>query len=362
MNRRPGRLFALILGLALLAAALERASLTVRAALAEPDGGASWIWAPGLERTPDPVAFYAVRDFEIEDLEGRTARIAIVADETYILYVNGRRVGSGGYRRGAPSDLYDVTADLQPGRNRLVVELMSGRGAGGLLARLDLDGHTLAATGADWRIFRRFEAGVLRGWSLEDGEPAEVWRRPPTGRWRPAPPAARAVFPAEQLSGPRLRRAARARPLDDTQPWQELGSYERGLPPGLGQWTLFDWGEVVTGYVTLELAGAPYDAGLLHLGREIPDLKKPADALIVPVPGSDLWIDAYPRSFRYAYVAGFDLRRPPAVQLADPEPGRLPEPAFGPHTGVFGLTPPGGMPLAEQDIRRRIWSGRSSDE
>lgn len=359
MTERPGRLFALVLGLALLAAALERTALAVRSGLAEPARGASWIWAPGLERSPDPVAFFAVRDVRIAGIE-RAAEIAIAGDESYVLYVNGRRVGSGGYRRRAPSDLYDVTADLEPGWNRLAVELASRRGAGGLVARLDVDGRTLAVTDAGWRIFRRFEAGLLRGWSLEGGEPAKVWRRPPTGRWRLAPPARRAVFPVE-LAPPPLRTAKRVRALAEAEPWFDLGPFRDNLPRGFGNWMLFDWGEEVTGYLTLEIEAASADAGVLHAGTEIPDPAAPCDALIVRVPGRDLWIDAFPRTFRYAFVAALELSRPPVVLLADPDSARRTNPALE-RPGVFGLAPPGGHTLEELEILRRMATGMGGDE
>ena len=90
------------------------------------------------------MAFYAVRDFELDSPPAR-ASVRILADEAYILYVNGRRVGSGAYFAGAPLDTYPLDLVLRPGWNRVAVELRSGRGAGGLLCALFAGGRSRAA-------------------------------------------------------------------------------------------------------------------------------------------------------------------------------------------------------------------------
>ncbi len=110
-TRRPGVFFAGLLATAIAAAALESAVAALRGRWAEPGRGASWIWA-SADGTRE-LAFFAVRDFTVDVPE--TAQLAITADESYIVYLNGRRVGSGAYRRGAAADLYDVTADLEAG-------------------------------------------------------------------------------------------------------------------------------------------------------------------------------------------------------------------------------------------------------
>jgi hypothetical protein len=146
-------------------------------------GGAKWIWAEGALERSEPLAFYAVRDFELDSPPQR-ASVRIVADEAYILYVNGRRVGSGAWYAGAPLDTYPIDLLLRPGWNRVAVELRSGRGAGGLLCALfgDDERAPLIASDDSWRIMRD-ATGVVDGTSASDGTPAQVWQSPPTGGW-----------------------------------------------------------------------------------------------------------------------------------------------------------------------------------
>ena len=149
-----------------------------------PTGGAQWIWAQGALDRSEPVAFYAVRDFELDSPPAR-ASARILADEAYILYVNGRRVGSSAYYAGAPLDTYPLDSLLRPGWNRVAVELRSGRGAGGLLCALFVedDAKPLLGSDGDWRIFHD-TAGILDGMRpVADGRPALVWQSPPTGGW-----------------------------------------------------------------------------------------------------------------------------------------------------------------------------------
>ncbi len=344
MRRR--RFFAWALALALAAAALELAGAAIRARLADSVGGASWIWTSGGLDSHEPVAFYAVADFEIE--VAGPARLAITADETYAAYLNGRRVGSGAYRAGAPADLYDVGADLEAGWNRLAVELASSRGAGGLLASLRSAGRQVLVTGGGWGVLRRYAGGILRGWTLAGGEPARVWQLHPTGRWSVAAAAERAALPIDLPE----RRALRFRGFWDGSPWRELDAVKKRFSEQ-GSRLYFDWGEEVTGFLTLELADDGGGAGLLYVGTELPAEDPPADALIVPVPGRGVWIDVHPRTFRYAYLVGVPLREAPTVQLLAPEiASRLAPPA--PRRGVFGLEPPRPDTPAEENVRRRL--------
>lgn len=354
MSRRPVRFFALALTLALLLAALERAAAALRSRWTEPGRGASWIWEPGVLDSGEPVAFFAVRDFELAALAGHKAELAIVADESYTLFVNGRRVGSGAYRGGAPADLYDLTADLRAGKNRLAVELASGRGAGGLLASLRLDGRPVLVSDGEWRVFRRFDGAVLRGWPLAGGEAAQVWQLHPTGRWRVAPPRPRPPRPV-LLRGPVLKGAVKMR--TPWRSWRQAPAAADRFPRHLGPWLLFDWGSEVTGLLTLELAPADGDAGLLFTGSEIPDRDAPAAAVVIPVPGKGWWIDVRPRTFRYAYLAGLELRRTPEVELVGEELARELEPGAAGPAGVFGVAPPRQRSKAEAKIRRRLRSG-----
>ncbi len=147
-----------------------------------------------------------------------------------------------------------------------------------------------------------------------------------------------------------MRRASRIRSL--WTGWLEAPAAADPFPRKLGSWLLFDWGHEVTGFLTLELAAADGGAGLLFVGSEVPDRAAPADAVIVPVPGKDVWVDVHPRTFRYAYLAGLELRDVPEVELVDEELARQLAPAGSATGGVFGLTPPLERSKAEMTIRR----------
>ncbi|RMH20648.1 MAG: hypothetical protein D6696_07640, partial [Acidobacteria bacterium] len=150
-------------------------------------GGARWIWAPGvsLAKSPPPVAFYASARLWLP-APPRQARLAIVADEEYAAWLGDGWIGAGAYRPHGGVDVYEVADRLVAGENRIVVELRSSRGAGGLLAVLEADGRPLVASGAEWRIHRRWSADLWRPASPRPtGEAPRLWGRPPTGRWRP---------------------------------------------------------------------------------------------------------------------------------------------------------------------------------
>jgi hypothetical protein len=269
-------------------------------------GGARWIWAARDRHLAQPLAFLAARDVWLADPPAR-ARLLALGDPEYVLYLNGKRVGAGGWRPGARLAAYEVGELLRPGSNRLLAELRSADGAGGFLACLvdDASGRVLAATDGAWRVFRRFHLGLLRGWLPVDplvpaatswtswspadlwpgrlaagssgagasggaearaaatagagegagwagaagpGESALTWGRPPLGRWgRVVPAWPRPSF--ERLTGGR-------RPL----PAASEGLY---VPPpvtgvaGDDSMVLFDWGREVTGYLALERGYEP---------------------------------------------------------------------------------------------------------
>ena len=129
-----------------------------------------------------------------------------------------------------------------------MVELRSGRGAGGLLASLmdEATGRQIVGTDEDWRDFRTDELGLVRGWlPLRGGEPAFRWGYPPIGRWG----GQKAGSPRPLLGegvGPRLPAAA-------MRPLSLPASLGDGRSPGSP--ILYDWGRTVEGFLTLELAG-----------------------------------------------------------------------------------------------------------
>lgn len=324
--------------LAALALALGARAVRSRQAAGLPTAGAEWIWAP-LGRTVEPLAFYAARDFELPAVPA-TARLSAAADEEYVLYLNGRRVGSGGAPPGSrPAlDAYDVAPLLRAGPNRLVAELRSGRGAGGFLARLaDGRGRTLAATDASWRILRRYHPGLVRGWlplagaGAAESEAAASWSRPPIGRWGMLGPAvARPLFAGGE--------PAVALPLAATVSARENGVW-------------IDLGRAVDGYLALEVAPrSRRQIGVLDAG---PPLSRTAAVQIVVAPGATLWTDPLPRRLRAFPVEGrlavLGARVYPSAIAPVP-----PVPEDQPAKGLLGLTPPLlGMPV-EQAVWREL--------
>jgi hypothetical protein len=303
-----------------LVAVAVRALPAVRERL--PTGKAQWIWKAMDRKDNYPTVFYAIRDFELESPPAR-ARLLITADEEYVATLNGRRIGAGVYFRrdsGTTLDAYEVGPLLRAGGNRLMVELRSGRGTGGLLAALkDEAGEPILVSDESWRIFRKYELGLVRGWlSLgdESSEPAFCWGNPPLGRW--GRPRAGPVSPL--LPRAPLVPAVSARPLA-----LNLGGNEVGRPPGSP--VLYDWGREVEGYLTLDVPPSKEPGtGLLFTGAELPDPRRtPVTAPVLVLPGRHDWMDAQPRRFRYAVVVG--LARPVTAGAGAGAASVLPAPA-----------------------------------
>jgi hypothetical protein len=359
-------------------------------------GGAQWIWVAHDRHLAQPLAFYAARDFWLEAPPER-ARLLALGDEQYVLYLNGKRVGAGGWRPGSRLDEYEVGALLRTGGNRLLAELRSADGGGGFLASLtdEASGRTLVATDGDWRTYLRHRLGLVRGWLPVDpfdpaaaarhsqswtsaagpGELAFSWGRPPIGRWgRVTPGWPRPLF-AELTGGRRPLPAASEsfyRPPPETR------------KAGDDSMVLFDWGREVTGYLALEPG---YEPGMdSDLVQPPPDRQREAlfwigdtppqpagtgvepSGAVVLMPGAREWLDARLRRFRYALVIGIPRPLAARVYTVDPAvavrfrleidegagaapPGREPGPERG---GVFGLAAPRLRSPVEDEIRRKL--------
>jgi len=359
--------------LVLTVALLAGVDFGVRRALAElwvTTGEARWIWdeaAPSgrdrLDVPADPAAFYARDDFNLT-ARPDSAELQIVADEEYLVWINGAFVGAAAYGdndRGR-IDVYDVASALVAGRNRIVVEVRSRRSVGGLLCRLHSDGETWTASGEEWRTESRYADRFFEGLQEtddHDGEPAYVWSRPPVGRWgypreeRSKSPLFESLaeakgVPAEQVS---RRDSARWRPIRRGRP----------LPKVEGDWVTFDWGQVVEGHLGVRRVagqgeGEPARA-LILFGLEPPDARRqaageePADDVALFVPDSPYWLSARPRRFRYATVLGLS-------SVADAEVYRLPEGAASDAPtqlpGAFGLEAPLLRTSVEHEVRREL--------
>lgn len=336
-----------------------------------PAMGAEWIWTEGrLPRYTGPRAFYAYRDFEVSEASPET-ELRILADEEYLAYLDGRRIGSNVYRAEAPLDRYRVGDLLDPGRHRLAVVLRSGRGAGGLLLSL-VDAETervLLKTDSSWRTLEHFHPGVLEGWlPMSQGAPAVSWGPPPTGRWGRVELGP--VHPRfDDVAGDLWSRRAllpqrRASAAPGREGWEPvLGGPDADAGGLLGPVSRFDWGEEVTGYLVVEQAnplGLPVGLGYVDLDADLasgvrPAMAMPADVEIVFVPGAALWRDAVPRRFRTLRLLGLPALRGVWVEPV-PEGAleNLPEPPPTVPPGVLGLEPPPLRTPVEDEVRREL--------
>ena len=332
-----------------------------RARTSLPTGKAEWIWKPLGRSESSPAAFALVRDFYLDPPPAR-GRLLVSADEEYVLYLNGRRIGSGRYtaapgRRGALLDSYEVSDLLTPGVNRLQAAVRSGRGAGGfLLALLDgadgASGRSLLGTDESWRVYQRDHPFLLRGLvplspklELGTGEVVSSWGLPPLGRWGvPTPGPKRPLF--SDLTGGRAPLAA-VRTVLCAPP-------APGFPPVPR--TLFDFGREVTGYLSFELTPDPVQrSALLFTGSDVPEVPgaSPAGAIIT-LPGRHAWEAAVPLRFRYALVVGVSplagRLQPLATQGGEAGLALRDKPPV-PTRGVLGIVPP----LLRTPVENEVW-------
>jgi hypothetical protein len=332
-----------------LAAADRGGLLGARAAGAN---GAEWIWLAGDWRRPQPVAFFAVRDFSVDRLPG-TATLAIVGDEEYVASLNGWPVGSGRYRQGGPGGRHRLEPLLRIGGNRLVVELRSAYGGGGFLAWIEIDGEARLETGEDWRLFRSRVPGLYEGW-LEPGagEPPRIWGAPPIGRWSELDVPAEPSLPLLTPGAASPLGAARGRSLVPETPWREDWATS-AFSPALWSATLLEWPREVEGWLELRFLDREGGGGMLFFAADgaSPDPRRAADALIVRPAGQTAWRDAVGRRFRQVLVAA--KGRPLEAVVW---PGLVDENATrpGPRAGVLGVTPPPLRSPVEEKLRREF--------
>jgi hypothetical protein len=333
-RRRRWGAIALFTSLVVLVLALTARALPGARARGLPTAGAQWIWKDTDWDDHQPAAFYVLRDFDLA-APPASARLLVTADEEYVLTLNGRRLGAGSFQPGAVLDVYDAGSFLLPGANRLMVEVRSARGAGGLLASLvDGGGRMLVGTDDRWRLFSSYELGLERGWlPLTRGVPVYCWGYPPMGRWG-RPRLGPLKPPLGEIAGSPVAAVS-------VTPQPPVLPAPAGRPPGSP--VLYDWGKEVTGYISLELAPMPQtpemQKALLFTGDSPPDpLQSSPSASILIAPGRRGWLDARPRRFRYALILGMV---PPASLTVLPVPETVvPPPVARDGRGVLGIVPP----------------------
>lgn len=350
----------LVLGLALLA--LVGLQIAMRAYLESrvlPTRGAQWIWlADGTEET-GPVAFYAVRDFKLSRMPDE-AILTTAADEESLVFLNSVPIGGSHYFNGESLKSYDVLAAVKKGKNRLVVEVRSVRGVGGLLLRLQTrkGKETIeVVTDDEWQLFRRSHDALFDPASLlPEGEAPKVWGAAPVGRWSLSRSAQTMPTIADLRTSGSAVGARRFRLPDQNRRWQPLGKTDR-TSPALGHWVTFDFGEEAMAYLALrfpsQVSEDSQPIGLLYLGHQPRILNRSqAERHVVLMPGQRVWLDARPRRFRYATYVGLT-----PVSGADAYPvdeARADELWLTGHatTGAFGL-PVGQSGPSLEDI---VWS------
>ncbi|MEE8138773.1 MAG: hypothetical protein V3R89_03240 [Thermoanaerobaculia bacterium] len=347
-------LVGVVAGLAILGAA-ERGIRTLLSRHFLDTQGARWIWAPGLTLEDGPVAFYLVREFEL-DFRPQRGRLLSLADEEYVASLNGSIVGSDRYAEGAPMDVYEVGPLLRPGRNRLVVELRSSRGVGGLLLSLEIpgsEGVVRIVSDGDWGTVRRHRRRLSHlETELEPMEPAYVWGAPPAGRWG-SPKLGDPVPLFSELRGGRASvDAERALVGREAEEWVELGPVRRGLPT-LDSWVTFDWGREVTGYLSFRFPPGETPVGLIFVGERPPYPEgQRADAYLIAMPGRRSWGDTEPRTFRYVTLVGVGSVTGAQVFPTDPVASARLIPDQARLRGVFGFE---SMRL-RTPLENKIWS------
>jgi len=352
MSRRY--VLAFLLAVVALVAAREFLVAKERAE-ASANAGAEWIWSPPRGRPGMPVVMFAAKDFEL-DFKPVRAELEIAGDEEYHLMVNGRGVAAGRYR--SRLDAYPVGNILRLGANRLLVELRSARGVGGLLVRLHVSGaegrSTTIVSDGSWRVMRRYVQGVSRPTSATWGEPVRVWGAPPTGRW-PASTKVHRALTLRRLQGGRARRPMPA--WRNQQPGHRwLPAEEFGTEP-LGPWVTFDFGRPRTGFVNLNFADNQASNSFLFYGLRRPKegLDNP-DEVVIRSGGRAHWTSAAPAKFRFITVVGApQVTRaevvPVVEALASELVARQPvEPLFGVDRSLTLMSP------VEYEIRRKLES------
>lgn len=98
-------------------------------------GGASWVWdqPDGNQVGQNNEPRYLRRTFQLAS-EPRKGKLWISADNHYIVYINGHKVGED--REWSTVEEYDVTKHLVRGKNVLAIQARNEGGPAGVIARL----------------------------------------------------------------------------------------------------------------------------------------------------------------------------------------------------------------------------------
>lgn len=154
-------------------------------------GRAQWIWAQHRMSANEPVAFFAVRDFDLPERRIFT-HLKVVGDPEYTVWVNGQELAGRLLtvrRHTEPDDrldFYDISQLVKTGRNRIVVAVRAPTGIGGLIAAIDLapENQNWLVSDANWKIHRRWDPQLPhRDPPNAQIEAPQLVGAPPIGRW-----------------------------------------------------------------------------------------------------------------------------------------------------------------------------------
>jgi hypothetical protein len=129
--------------------------------------GAQWVWdnptARTADQTSDPRFLRTAFNLPAKPV---SARLLASADDMYVLYVNGQRIGEG-HNWQKPGE-YDVASSLVAGKNVIAIEARNGTGAAGAIAWVELifsDHSTrIIGTGESWKL----SVVPAEGWKTPD--------------------------------------------------------------------------------------------------------------------------------------------------------------------------------------------------
>jgi hypothetical protein len=350
-----------VLGLALAAIAGIEISHRLGAGGAGANGDAAvWIWRDHDLRHVQAASFYAVKEFDLVATPAE-AEARILGDAEYVLLLNGRRIGSNGFVSGAALDRYRVERWLVPGRNRLVVELRSPLGAGGLRFELLAAGQQLVRSDGSWTIYRNNWRGLFGERPMPAGERPRLLGPSPLGRWgSPGLGALRPVF-EDALAAAEPIPSVLYRKFGALDSWRPSAGRGR-RPASLGPLVEFDFGTERTGYLQLAYreapvrrAETPMPAALLAFADEpIGGPPWTASALFRPIPGAGLFQDSTVRRFRYVAVAGLPgVFSAEVLATTEASWGAL-APAAVPAAGILGIRPPPSSAPVEHEVWREL--------
>lgn len=289
------------------------------------------------EGAPPPgvaFSFWMLRDFALGADEltrgARSARLVLLGDPEVLVYWNGVLVHSTHYRVGGAADVLDVSQLLRA-HNRILLEVRSDHGAGGVMAALWLDqwpGDSLEGkqpgdgplwiTDDQWLATRRFDPWLLDAWLPLDTSrtkdhlrPVRTWPELDLGRWQPLRVADELVQPTWPSTRQSRRVPERLTPLET----------EDAAPGGTPTWPrgwVVDFGESVRGCLALGgVMAFPRRAHFVEDPATFSELHGPVEfaaqhrlgpgyreSWILPMPGAPQWLDAVPRSFRAVLLEG----------------------------------------------------------